>query len=201
MVLVNSNTASAAEIVAGALQVLSVCLHACPYVLMQVHVDVYTSTDVLNACASPVKIDSQTRAYAAGTSGQLHVSVHFHEINTLTNACVCAQDPDFMDTESSVSVSARRDTEYRETLNTHLCVNVRTLIQDHDRAIIVGETTYGKGLVQQLQKVGKDDEGLQMKFTIGKYYTPSGRCIQSKKYISRHQFWKVLLQCPCIVNV
>ena len=88
-----------------------------------------------------------------------------------------------------------------ETLNTDLCVHVRSLIQDHDRAIIVGETTYGKGLVQQLQKVGKDDEGLQMKFTIGKYYTPSGRCIQSKKYISRHEFWKVLLQCPYVVNV
>ena len=58
-------------------------------------------------------------------------------------------------------------------------------LQDHDRAIIVGETTYGKGLVQQLQQVGGDAEGLQMKFMIGKYYTPSGRCIQSKVYNSR----------------
>jgi carboxyl-terminal processing protease len=58
-------------------------------------------------------------------------------------------------------------------------------LQDHDRAIIVGETTYGKGLVQQLQRVGKENEGLQMKFTIGKYYTPSGRCIQNKVYTSK----------------
>ena len=49
-------------------------------------------------------------------------------------------------------------------------------IQDHDRGIIMGDTTYGKGLVQQLQRLGQG--GQQIKFTIGKYYTPSGRCIQ-----------------------
>ena len=42
-------------------------------------------------------------------------------------------------------------------------------IQDHDRGIIMGETTYGKGLVQQLQRLGQG--GQQIKFTIGKYYT------------------------------
>mmetsp|Transcript_56546 Transcript_56546/g.133574 ORF Transcript_56546/g.133574 Transcript_56546/m.133574 type:complete len:554 (-) Transcript_56546:187-1848(-) len=53
-------------------------------------------------------------------------------------------------------------------------------IQDHDRGLILGETSYGKGLVQQLQRLGKN--GQQIKFTVGKYYTPSGRCIQSKSY-------------------
>lgn len=56
-------------------------------------------------------------------------------------------------------------------------------IQDHDRGIILGETTYGKGLVQQLQRLGQG--GQQIKFTIGKYYTPSGRCIQSKAYTAK----------------
>ena len=56
-------------------------------------------------------------------------------------------------------------------------------IQDHDRGVILGETTYGKGLVQQLKSVGQG--GQQIKFTIGKYYTPSGRCIQSKSYTSK----------------
>lgn len=56
-------------------------------------------------------------------------------------------------------------------------------IQDHDRGIILGETTYGKGLVQQLQRLGQG--GQQIKFTIGKYYTPSGRCIQSKTYTTK----------------
>jgi len=57
-------------------------------------------------------------------------------------------------------------------------------IQDHDRGIILGETTYGKGLVQQLQRLGQG--GQQIKFTIGKYYTPSGRCIQSKAYTAKN---------------
>jgi len=56
-------------------------------------------------------------------------------------------------------------------------------IQDHDRGVILGETTYGKGLVQQLQRLGQG--GQQIKFTIGKYYTPSGRCIQSKTYTTK----------------
>jgi len=53
-------------------------------------------------------------------------------------------------------------------------------IQDHDRGVIVGEQTFGKGLVQQLQQLGTG--GTKIKYTIGKYYTPSGRCIQSKTY-------------------
>ena len=57
-------------------------------------------------------------------------------------------------------------------------------VQDHDRGIILGETTYGKGLVQQLQRLGEG--GQQIKFTIGKYYTPSGRCIQSKAYTAKN---------------
>jgi len=57
-------------------------------------------------------------------------------------------------------------------------------IQDHDRGIIMGETTYGKGLVQQLQRLGQG--GQQIKFTIGKYYTPSGRCIQNKAYTAKN---------------
>ena len=51
-----------------------------------------------------------------------------------------------------------------------------------EQAVIVGETTFGKGLVQQLQKIGNG--GSKIKYTIGKYYTPSGRCIQSKTYAS-----------------
>jgi len=52
-------------------------------------------------------------------------------------------------------------------------------IQDHDRGVVMGQTTYGKGLVQVLQKLSG---GRQLKYTSAKYYTPSGRCIQSKSY-------------------
>ena len=51
--------------------------------------------------------------------------------------------------------------------------------QDLDRAIIVGNTSYGKGLVQQTKQVSF---GGQIKLTVAKYYTPSGRCIQKIDY-------------------
>jgi carboxyl-terminal processing protease len=48
-------------------------------------------------------------------------------------------------------------------------------IQDHDRGLIVGETTFGKGLVQTVYPLG-ENTGLAL--TTAKYYTPSGRLIQ-----------------------
>ncbi len=52
-------------------------------------------------------------------------------------------------------------------------------LQDTDRAVIMGERTYGKGLVQSTFPVAFDG---QVKVTIAKYYIPSGRCIQAIKY-------------------
>lgn len=52
-------------------------------------------------------------------------------------------------------------------------------IQDLDRGIVIGETTYGKGLVQQTRDL---DYNTKIKFTVAKYYTPSGRCIQKLDY-------------------
>jgi carboxyl-terminal processing protease len=58
-------------------------------------------------------------------------------------------------------------------------------IQDWDRGLIVGSTTYGKGLVQQIFPVSADgDEAL--KLTTAKYYVPSGRCIQKPERQSKH---------------
>jgi len=48
-------------------------------------------------------------------------------------------------------------------------------VQDHDRGVIVGGTTFGKGLVQTLQPLS-ENTGLAL--TIARYYTPSGRLIQ-----------------------
>ena len=50
-------------------------------------------------------------------------------------------------------------------------------LQDHHRAIIMGQTTFGKGSVQQVVELGPD---LGVKITIARYYTPSGRSIQEK---------------------
>lgn len=50
-------------------------------------------------------------------------------------------------------------------------------LQDHDRAVIVGTTTFGKGLVQNVYAL---DGGWALKLTTGKWYTPSGRLIQKE---------------------
>ncbi|GAA7828307.1 S41 family peptidase [Helicobacter pylori] len=50
-------------------------------------------------------------------------------------------------------------------------------LQDHKRAVIIGEKTFGKGSVQILLPVNKDEA---MKITTARYYLPSGRTIQAK---------------------
>jgi carboxyl-terminal processing protease len=48
-------------------------------------------------------------------------------------------------------------------------------LQDHDRALLVGRRTFGKGLVQQPISL---QEGGELRLTVARYYTPVGRCIQ-----------------------
>ncbi len=55
-------------------------------------------------------------------------------------------------------------------------------MQDNDRATIIGRRTFGKGLVQQPLSF---NDNSQVRLTIARYYTPSGRCIQ-KPYVSGH---------------
>ena len=55
-------------------------------------------------------------------------------------------------------------------------------LQDLDRAVIVGNTSFGKGLVQRTYDL---KYGSKMKLTIAKYYTPSGRCVQRLEYYDR----------------
>ena len=53
-------------------------------------------------------------------------------------------------------------------------------MQDHKRALLVGERTFGKGSVQQIMPVKATDRQTQLRLTIAKYYLPSGRCIHEK---------------------
>ncbi len=55
-------------------------------------------------------------------------------------------------------------------------------LQDLDRAIVVGQRSFGKGLVQATREVAYDG---YLKLTTAKYYTPSGRCIQAIDYSNR----------------
>ena len=55
-------------------------------------------------------------------------------------------------------------------------------LQDYDRAILVGQRTFGKGLVQTTRQLAYN---AQLKITTAKYYIPSGRCIQALDYTHR----------------
>ncbi|OYX28086.1 MAG: peptidase S41 [Flavobacteriales bacterium 32-35-8] len=57
-------------------------------------------------------------------------------------------------------------------------------LQDLDRAVIVGSRSFGKGLVQRPKEL---TYGTQVKITISRYYTPSGRCIQALDYWHRDE--------------
>tara|TARA_B100001250_G_scaffold411178_1_gene439248 strand:- start:12876 stop:14513 length:1638 start_codon:yes stop_codon:yes gene_type:complete len=52
-------------------------------------------------------------------------------------------------------------------------------LQDLDRGVVLGRNSFGKGLIQQNQKLAYNT---QLKLTVAKYYTPSGRCIQNRNY-------------------
>lgn len=52
-------------------------------------------------------------------------------------------------------------------------------LQDMDRAVVMGQRSYGKGLVQNTRELGYN---ARIKLTTAKYYTPSGRCIQAVRY-------------------
>lgn len=57
-------------------------------------------------------------------------------------------------------------------------------LQDLDRAVIVGQRSFGKGLVQQTRPLSYNT---QLKVTTAKYYIPSGRCIQALDYSHRNE--------------
>jgi carboxyl-terminal processing protease len=57
-------------------------------------------------------------------------------------------------------------------------------LQDLDRAVIVGQTSFGKGLVQRTFDL---KYGSKIKLTIAKYYTPSGRCVQKLEYYDKNE--------------
>ena len=57
-------------------------------------------------------------------------------------------------------------------------------LQDLDRAVVIGQRSYGKGLVQNILPMPYNS---QMKVTVSKYYIPSGRCIQAIDYSHRDE--------------
>lgn len=65
-------------------------------------------------------------------------------------------------------------------------------MQDLDRAVVIGETSFGKGLVQRTYDL---KYGAKMKLTVAKYYTNSGRCVQKLDYYDK-EFGKKAKEIP-----
>lgn len=66
-------------------------------------------------------------------------------------------------------------------------------LQDHRRAVIVGTTSFGKASIQNIFPL---QDGAHLKLTIGKYYTPSGRCIQAHGIEPDVEVEDLLMQMP-----
>lgn len=62
-------------------------------------------------------------------------------------------------------------------------------LQDLDRAVVIGSRSFGKGLVQRPLNLSY---GTQVKVTISRYYTPSGRCIQALDYSKKDENGKAI---------
>jgi carboxyl-terminal processing protease len=82
-----------------------------------------------------------------------------------------------VDTEMPVTVLINRGSASASEI-------VAGTLQDYDRAVIVGEKSFGKGLVQVSRPLSYNS---QLKVTTAKYYTASGRCIQVLDYSHRRE--------------
>lgn len=71
-------------------------------------------------------------------------------------------------------------------------------LQDFDRAVLIGNRTFGKGLVQEPRSLPYNGN---MKLTIAKYYIPSGRCIQTLDYSHRNPDGSVARTPDSLTNV
>ncbi|MFL5562385.1 MAG: S41 family peptidase [Gemmatimonadaceae bacterium] len=88
--------------------------------------------------------------------------------------------------DQQASFSAKGPAQYKDLQLVLLTDNytasaaeiVAGALQDHDRALIVGQTSFGKGLVQTVYPL---DGGWALKMTTAKWYTPSGRSIQKER--------------------
>ena len=70
-------------------------------------------------------------------------------------------------------------------------------LQDLDRAVVIGQRSYGKGLVQQTFPL---EYNSLVKITIAKYYVPSGRCIQALDYTHRQDDGSVLKVADSLIH-
>lgn len=70
-------------------------------------------------------------------------------------------------------------------------------LQDLDRAVVMGQRTYGKGLVQQTRDLYYNSK---LKVTVAKYYIPSGRCIQKVDYAKHDSTGKAVVKADSLIR-
>lgn len=107
-----------------------------------------------------------------------NVFIPQNQLVVTTKGKIREQDRSYRTTEAAVD----------EALPLTVLINKRSasaseivsgVMQDYDRGILIGQRSYGKGLVQNTLDIGYN---AKMKLTTAKYYIPSGRCIQSVEY-------------------
>lgn len=104
---------------------------------------------------------------------------------------------EIVSTKGKVTEWNKTYTAYNPALDTEIPIVVLTnnrsasaaeivsgVIQDYDRGVLIGQRTYGKGLVQTTRDLSYNTK---MKITTAKYYIPSGRCIQAIDYSHRNE--------------
>jgi len=118
--------------------------------------------------------------------GLLNSAVDVSELFVPRGSVVVTAKGRSMDYEPSYRSS--RDPELQPSTPVAVLVNGSTAsaaeivsgaIQDYDLGVIVGTRTFGKGLIQNIETLPYNTS---LKYTVGRYYTPSGRCIQDKTF-------------------
>ena len=107
------------------------------------------------------------------------------------------QDRTVVETKSKVATLAKTCTTTQPAYDTHIPIIVLIdnksasaaeivagVLQDYDRGVLIGKSTFGKGLVQTTRPLSYNT---QLKLTISEYYIPSGRSIQKVDYSRQHQ--------------
>ncbi len=97
------------------------------------------------------------------------------KVSTWNKTYKATQQP--MDTEMPITVL----TSSRSASASEIVAGV---LQDYDRAVLIGQRSFGKGLVQVTRDLSYN---CKLKVTTAKYYTPSGRCIQAIDYSHRNE--------------
>lgn len=107
-----------------------------------------------------------------------NVFIPKNELVTTTRGKIKEQDRSFRTQNSPVSEDLPM-TVLIDKNSASASEIVSGTLQDYDRAVLIGQRSYGKGLVQNTLEVGYNS---RLKLTTAKYYIPSGRCIQSVEY-------------------